>query len=106
MAAGPRAADAAVFQGQRRNRSMNHGWLLIAVLLLELVPARIAWAQDEHKRVLVLYSTFRDSQFSVIGERELQRILESGVERNLDYYSEFIDAARFPEPSYQVGFRD
>ncbi len=26
--------------------------------------------------------------------------------RNLDYYSEFIDLTRFPEPAYKEGFRD
>jgi hypothetical protein len=85
---------------------MTRRLLLIAAVLLESVMAGVAWGQDDNKQVLVLYSTFRDSQFSVIGERELQRTLELGVGRNLDYYSEFIDVARFPEQAYQVGFRD
>jgi signal transduction histidine kinase len=61
---------------------------------------------EQHKQVLVLYSTRRDGEFSTIGERVLPRILDVGLGRGLDYYSEFIDVARFPDPSYQVGFGD
>ena len=67
------------------------------MVVLELASAGVAWAQDAHKQVLVLYSTRRDSQFSTIGERELPRILDAGLGRDLDYYSEFIDDARFPD---------
>ena len=65
-----------------------------------------AWAQNEHKQVLVLYSTRRDSQLSTIGESELPRVLDAGLGRRLDYYSEFIDLSRFPEPGYQDAFSD
>jgi signal transduction histidine kinase len=41
-----------------------------------------------------------------VAERELPRLLDVGLDRELDYYSEFLDVARFPEPSYQVGFAD
>jgi signal transduction histidine kinase len=87
-------------------RGLARGLLLAAIAVLELAPAGVAWAQDNHKQVLVLYSTRRDSEFSSIGERELPRILDVGLERELDYYSEFIDVARFPDPSYQIGFGD
>ena len=40
-----------------------------------------------------------------IGERELPRILEQGLGR-LDYYSEYIDQARFSDQAYQQAFRD
>ena len=56
--------------------------------------------------MLVLYSTRRDSQIAIIGERELPRILGDGLTDNLDYYSEYIDQARFPDPSYKAAFRD
>ena len=62
--------------------------------------------QTEQKRILVLYSTRRDSQFSLVGERELPRILDDGLSRNLDYYAEFVDLARSPEPGYRTAFRD
>jgi signal transduction histidine kinase len=81
-------------------------WMLvILVALCELAPAASAWA-DEHKRVLVLYSTRRDAEFSVVGEDELPKILDIGLARNLDYYSEFIDITRFPDESYRVAFGD
>jgi signal transduction histidine kinase len=80
--------------------------MAIVIVVLELAPAGVAWAQDPHKRVLVLHSTRRDSEFSTIAERELPRILDVGLGRDLDYYSEFIDAGRFPDLSYQVGFAD
>jgi signal transduction histidine kinase len=56
--------------------------------------------------VLVLYSTRRDAQIAVIGERELPRVLENGLPNGLDYYSEYIDRARFPDPAYQFALRD
>ena len=55
-----------------------------------------------HKQVLVLYSTRPDNQFSIIGERELPRILDVGPRTDLDYYSEFIDLSRFPDPSHPI----
>ena len=67
---------------------------------------RLTPAEEHHKQVLVLYSTRRDVEFSIIGERELPRVLDVGLERELDYYSEFIDSARFPDPSYGVAFSD
>jgi signal transduction histidine kinase len=61
---------------------------------------------SEQKQVLVLYSTRRDSQASILGDRELPRILERGLGESLDYYSEYIDLGRFPEPGYQKAFSD
>ena len=63
-----------------------------------------AWAQPQ-KQVLVVYSTRRDAQIVAIGERELPRILEHGLGR-LDYYSEYIDDARFSDSAYRDAFRD
>jgi len=58
------------------------------------------------KQILVLYSTRRDAQIAVVGERELPQILDRGLEARLDYYSEYIDRARFPEPEYRAALRD
>ena len=80
--------------------------LIILVVLCELGQAGSAWAANEHKRVLVLYSTRRDAEFSIVGEDELPKILDVGLGRDLDYYSEFIDVTRFPDPSYRVAFGD
>jgi signal transduction histidine kinase len=75
-------------------------------LLAQLASALPAHAQGAHEQVLVLYSTRRDSEFSMAGESALPRILDVGLARNVDYYSEFIDLSRFPEPAYTVAFRD
>jgi signal transduction histidine kinase len=74
---------------------------LLALLMLD----GTAWAQDQ-KQVLVLYSTRRDAQIVVVGERELPRILDEAFEQRVDYYSEYIDEARFPDPKYRTGFHD
>src|SRR5215208_5980690 len=82
-------------------------WMVAAIMVLaELMLASTAHSQIDHKQVLVLYSTRRDAQFSVVGENELPRMLDVGLAGNLDYYSEFIDIARFPDRAYRLGFRD
>ena len=78
----------------------------IALMLGALGGAAPAWAQDTQKRVLVLYSMRRDAQVAVLGDREMPRILERGLAGGLDYYSEFIDQARFSELAYQRSFAD
>jgi signal transduction histidine kinase len=82
------------------------GLLLIPLLVGLLAPLTPAWAQIGQKRVLVLYSTRRDAQIAVIGERELPRLLEAGHPGVLDYHSEFLDEARFSNAYYQVAFGD
>jgi signal transduction histidine kinase len=79
---------------------------LAVVVLAELGPAASALAQYGHKQVLVLYSTRRDSEFSAVGEAELPRMLDIGLGRDLDYYSDFFDLTRSPNPDYQSAFGD
>jgi len=81
-------------------------WLLAGVACLSIVAPASAQTAEHQKQVLVLYSTRRDAQIAVIGERELPRILETGLGSGLDYYSEYIDRARFPDPAYQLALRD
>lgn len=90
----------------RALRSSVLQWVVAAITLLAPLAPRPAYAQGEHKHVLVLYSTRRDSQFAMIGESELPRTLDAGLARNLDYYAEFIDLTRFPELAYMEAFRD
>src|SRR5206468_8695219 len=45
-------------------------------------------------------------QIAIVGERELPRILGAGLGSGLDYYSEYFDQARIPNPHYQDIFRD
>ena len=83
-------------------------WMVATIMVFaELVFASAVYAQGDHnKKVLVLYSTRRDAQFSVVGENELPRILDDGLARNLDYYTEFIDITRFPDRAYRQGVHD
>lgn len=67
-------------------------------------PAAIAGSRQ--KRVLVLYSTRRDAQLAIVGDRELPRILEGRLEDGVDYYSEFLDQARVADVNYQDAFGD
>src|SRR5688572_3755117 len=83
-----------------------HWMVAVIVALVEFALASAALAQTDHKQVLVLHSTRRDAQISVVGESELPRILDLGLARDLDYYAEFIDVTRFPEPGYRVAFEN
>src|SRR5262245_23147672 len=83
-------------------------WMVATIIVFaELGFASTTYAQiDHHKKVLVLYSTRRDAQFSAVGESELPRILDDGLARNLDYYAEFVDVTRFPDRAYRNGVID
>jgi signal transduction histidine kinase len=81
-------------------------WLLPILVIFAEFWSPSAWAAGSQKQVLVLYSTRRDAQIAVVGERELPRILDEGLHEDLDYYSEYIDRGRFPDPEYHVAFRD
>jgi len=63
-------------------------------------------SNQTQKGVLVVYSTRRDAQIVTVGDRELPRILEQGLPEGLDYYSEFLDQARFAQSDYQTAFRN
>jgi signal transduction histidine kinase len=113
MAAADEHPDAAIDQDWRgrellmtyaRKRSTAPPWIACAVLAATLLGEGISVAAQ--KDVLVIYSTRRDAQIVLVGERELPRILDQGLTEGNDYYSEYIDQARFPDPQYQAGFRD
>jgi signal transduction histidine kinase len=89
-----------------RRSAFRPGVLLTAWLLAWLWASASATAADRQTRVLVLYSTRVDAQIAIIGERDLPRILDDGLEGGLDYYSEFIDRARFPNIQYKEAFRE
>jgi signal transduction histidine kinase len=79
---------------------------MVDLFLAALAPASSAWAAERQKQVLVLYSTRRDAQIAIIGEREVPRILDQALPEGVDYYSEHIDRARFPDSARQAPFRD
>jgi signal transduction histidine kinase len=75
---------------------------LIAAAILG--PIEVARAADRQKQVLVVYSTRRNAEVVVVGDRELPRLLTAGVGQEVDYYSEHLDVSRFPDPDYQDTF--
>jgi hypothetical protein len=88
----------------RRFGRLLAAWILIAGVY---APAtEIAWADEGQKKVLVLYTTRRDTQFSIIGDQTMPGLLDRGLGAKVDYYSEYIDGARFPEEQYKGAFRD
>jgi signal transduction histidine kinase/ABC-type uncharacterized transport system substrate-binding protein len=78
--------------------------LLAWFLFTSPVPAQ---SQVEvQKRVLVLNSIREGAPVSDITERALQKSLIEGLAGQHDYYMEYIDVVRFPEPQYQSALRD
>ena len=55
---------------------------------------------------MLALSTRRSAQIAVVGDRELSRVLEAGLSQGLDFYSEYLDLARFPDPAYRSAFHD
>ena len=92
---------------RRRSPRRTMRWAFAVVVCLDAV-SRVGGmsAQEDQKRVLVLYAQRRDAQFTVTVESRLPSLLEKNLPEGLDYYSEFIDQTRFQRPDYQNAFRD
>jgi signal transduction histidine kinase len=82
------------------------GWMVVAALAGGVAPAQPVSTQSGQKQVLVLYTTRRDAQLATVGDRELPRIIESGLATGVDYYSEYLDRARSSSDEYLQGFRN
>jgi signal transduction histidine kinase/ABC-type uncharacterized transport system substrate-binding protein len=68
------------------------------------VPAKAGGVAQ--KRALILYTLRKDLPFTGVLDRVYQKTLSDGLAGRLDYYAEYIDVARFPEPEYQEALRD
>ncbi len=66
----------------------------------------VAVAQSPQKTVLVLIPLQRGSSMSVDIDDTIRTVLNDGLAGQLDYYTEYLDVARFPEPDYQPAVRD
>src|SRR5262245_18603742 len=80
--------------------------LIVLLVLLTLNDAHRAAAADDARQVLALYSTRRDVQISIVGDRELPRIFTVGLAGGVNYFSDYIDQPRFPDATYEEAFRD
>lgn len=93
----------------QRSAAIACARLLMAVIGLACdIPA--AWAQGERlpsgqHRVLVMHSARRDAPAPVTMDQVIQRVLGHQLHGRLDYYSESIDSARFPDSAYRDAFR-
>src|SRR5580765_8533520 len=84
----------------------RYAWLVLALIITPAGHARVAFAANTPKQVLVLYETSRTSQLVVVSDRELPSILGSNSPEGIDYYAEFVDQSRFHQRDYQLAFRD
>src|SRR5262245_14179986 len=80
--------------------------VVAGVALAESFLCGAALAQNQQKQVLILFSTRRDAQIVTISERVLPQMLDAAAPGGVDYYSEYIDQARFPDEEYQTALRD
>lgn len=84
---------------------MNKRSALLLLLLIGVNAAAAinirAQARDQ-KRVLVIWAARRDAPAPTVADRLFPKLLSEGLGGKLDYYSEYIDIARFPDPEYQA----
>jgi signal transduction histidine kinase len=66
----------------------------------------VAAAQGAQKAVLVLIPLQRGSSMSMDIDSTIRTVLNEGLVGHLDYYTEYLDVARFPEPDYEPAVRD
>lgn len=71
-------------------------------VLVHLATAAVTYAQGQSRQILVLYSTRPDAQLSIVGERELPRVLEASLGQEVKYYSEFLDVTTFPARAHDA----
>jgi len=91
-------------RAMKRSR-VFHCFTLLAWLLLSFpIPAQPE--VKAQKRILVVSSLREGSPLSEISERALQKILNENFAGRSDYYREYIDVVRFPDPQYISALHD
>ena len=80
------------------------GFLVACVLVALLYP--IGNAQTPQKSVLVLIAARRNAPWTTVQDNTIRTVLNDGLAGHLDYYAEYLDVMRFPEPDYQLAVRD
>src|SRR5262245_59597309 len=74
-------------------------FLLVCVLVALMPP--LAAAQVPGKRVLLLYSHEREMPMYAGFDRALRTRLQSGVAQPIEFYTEYLDLMRFPDPLHR-----
>ena len=87
---------------------VNRQLSLLVLLLFSTAfhGTNVLWAASGQPRVLVVHSTRHDTQLPLLTDRDLPRILNNRLSRAVDYYVEYIDAARTPTLQQERAFRD
>src|SRR5215470_8126383 len=80
--------------------------VLAALLSAALSPLHAQVNNGAQKKVLVLHLMRRNDTSTLANERTYQRVLTYGLAGRLDYYSEYVDLARFGGDDYQGALRD
>ena len=80
------------------------GLLVACVLVAVLYP--VGNAQTPQKSVLVLIAARRNAPWTTVQDNTIRTVLYNGLAGHLDYYAEYLDVMRFPEPDYQLAVRD
>ena len=79
---------------------------LVAACALVAVLRPVAAAQAPQKAVLVLIPLQRGSSMSMDIDGTIRTVLNDGLAGRLDYHTEYLDVARFPESDYEPAVRD
>ena len=94
--------------GRFVSNSFFHRWvsLIVATLLVAGLSPICAQDNSAQKKVLVLHLMRRNDTATLTNERIYQKVLTDGVAGQLDYYSEYVDLARFGGDDYQSALRN
>src|SRR5262245_63363131 len=79
--------------------------VLMTLLSAGLSPTR-AQNDGAQKKVLVLHLMRRNDTSTLANERTYQKVLNDGLAGQIDYYSEYVDLARFGGDDYQNALRN
>ncbi len=81
-------------------------WLVLLLFTTSFHATSVVEAAPDQPRVLVVHSTRQETQLALLADRDLPRILSKRLSRAVDYYAEYIDAARIPTLQHERAFRD
>ena len=62
--------------------------------------------QDAQHRVIAIHAARPEMPAFAAIDAEIQRVLSASFGSRVDYYAEYVDVARFADPSYVVALRD
>lgn len=80
--------------------------LLVGVIVVPLTSGARARAAPESKRILVLYWDDRQSQADDAFAHTFRSVVESAPAGTVEYYSEYLEASRFPGENQSLLVRD